>query len=536
MPCISCYCPVYESKTRVLFAVAGEMVVRDCSTVYPDLKTWNKAIKRRMQEGNVKQCLSAFVSMRENGFYPDNFTFPILFEAATRRSLVCLGYALHGQAFKCGYSHDLYVQTCLLNMYSSFKDVDSAYKVFQDMQVKDVIAWNSMLDAYTSNGQIEEATELFESAPLKDATSFNIMISGYAKSGQLELGRALFDAAPARDAASWNSMILGCTLAGRMEDARTLFDKVPKKNIVTWNTMVTGYLQNELFVDAIQVFEQMRAENFKCDRVTISSVLAACAHLGSIECGTALHVYTLENDLVGPEVTTSLIDMYAKCGCINQCVHVFYKSRVKDLFCWNAVISALAFNDRGHAALKIFDAMNNNKSLRPDDITFIALLSACAHSGLVQEGCSIFSSMKKYGISPKVEHYGCMVDLLGKANLVSQAYEVVKSMPYNPGKRILGALLSACVIHQDREVGRKVIGRMMDRAEKMSDGEFMMASNLHATCGDWEEAATWRQRMSDEGIVKSAGCSVIQLHGTTRRFVAGDRLGLIVGVSVLPVE
>ncbi|KAL9247890.1 hypothetical protein vseg_021270 [Gypsophila vaccaria] len=489
---------------------------------YPDLKTWNKAIKRQIQEGNVTHGLSAFFGMREQGFYPDNFTFPVLFEAASRPSLVCLGYALHGLAIKTGYCHDLYVQTSLLNMYSRFKHVDSAYKVFEQTRVKDIITWNSMLDAFTSNGLLEEATELFESAPLKDITSFNIMISGYAKSGQLELARGMFDAAPARDAVSWNSIILACTLAGRMEEAKRLFDKVPKKNVVTWNTMVTGFLQNELYVEAIEVFEQMRAENFKSDHVTISSVLAACAHLGSAESGRALHIYALENNLVCPEVTTSLIDMYAKCGCIYDCMQVFYKSEVKDLFSWNAVISGLAFNGHADAALKIFDAMKCNESLRPDDITFIAVLSACAHSGLVQEGCSIFTSLNKHGISPKVEHYGCMVDLLGKANLLSQAFELVESMPFNPGEKVLGALLSACVMHQDREVGRKVVAVLRDRAEPMSDGEFMMVSNLHATCGEWEEAARWRQKMSDEGILKNAGCSLIELHGTTRRFLAGD--------------
>ncbi|XP_074288280.1 pentatricopeptide repeat-containing protein At3g29230-like [Silene latifolia] len=493
-----------------------------CCSRFLDLKSWNKAIKRHIQEGNVNQGLSEFVSMQGKGFYPDNFTFPILVNAASRRSLICLGCTLHGQAIKSGYSSDLYVQTSLLNMYSSFQDVSSAHKVFKNMQVKDVTAWNSMLDTYTCNGHIEEAAKLYESVPLKDVISFNIMISGYAKLGEFELAQTLFDAAPAKDSASWNSMILACILAGRIEEGRRLFDKVPQKNIVTWNTMVSGLLKSELYVEAIQLFDQMRTENIKPDHVTISGVLAACAHLGSIETGRELHIYVLENNLMCPEVATSLIDMYAKCGRVNHSMEVFYKSQPKDIFCWNAVISGLALNGHGFAALKLFDAMKGAKSLRPDDITFIALLSACSHSGLVQEGCSIFSSMKEFGISPKLEHYGCMVDLLGRANLVSQAYQLVESMPFKPAERIIGALLSACVIHQDMEAGRGVVKLLMDRDEAMSDGDYMMVSNLYASVEEWEEAARWRQKMKDEGVVKSAGCSVIELNGTQHRFLAGD--------------
>lgn len=476
-----------------------------------------------MQEGHVNLAFSAFIRMRESGFYPDNFTFPLLLEAAGRRSLVYLGYALHGQVIKGGYYNHLFVQTSLLNMYSAFNDIQHAYQLFEKMPVKDTIAWNSMLDSYASHGKMDEAAKLFESMPEKDISSFNIMISGYAKAGELELAQSFFDAAPDRDVASWNSMILACKLAGSMNEARRLFMEAPSKNNVTWNTMLSGCIHNELYIDAIGIYDEMKAQNFKPDHLAVAGVLAAYGHLSSLEGGMNIHIYALEHHLMCPEVTTSLIDMYAKCGAINHALEVFYKSQVKDIFCWNAIISGLALNGHGSEALKLFNAMKCDNSLRHDDITFIAILSACSHSGLVLEGCSIFASMNKaFGISPKLEHYGCMVDLLGRANLLNQALELVESMPFEPGERILGALLSSCVIHQDIVVGQKVARVIMERGRGLSDGVIMMMSNLYAFYGEWEEAARWREKMDEEGIVKAAGCSVIELNGKSHRFLAGD--------------
>ncbi|KAL2897633.1 hypothetical protein RDABS01_039416 [Bienertia sinuspersici] len=448
-----------------------------------------------MQEGNVNLAISAFVSMREGGFHPDNFTYPLLFDAAGRHSSVDLGYVLHGQAIISGYCDHLFVQTSLLNMYSSFKDIQHAYKVFDNMPVKDTVAWNSMLDSYASHGKMEEAAKLFHCMPEKDHTSFNIMISGHAKAGKLELARSFFNAAPKSDVASWNSMILACKLAGCMEEARRLFVEAPNKNIVTWNTMISGYIHCELYKEAIVLFDEMKSENFEPDHLTIAGVLAACAHLGSFEIGRTTHIYALEHHLMCQEVATSLIDMYAKCGTITPALEVFYKFCVKDIFCWNSIISGLALNGNGFEALKLFDEMTYDKSLRPDDITLIAVLTACSHSGLVEKGCSVFASMNKdFGIIPKLEHYGCMVDLLGRANLLNQALELVESMPFKPGERILGALLSACVIHQDIEVGEKVATMIIERGGELSDGVFMMMSNMYASFGKWEEAARWRDK------------------------------------------
>ncbi|KAJ8430185.1 hypothetical protein Cgig2_006693 [Carnegiea gigantea] len=323
-------------------------------------------------------------------------------------------------------------------------------RCFDKMPVKDVIAWNSVLDAYASQNQMDVAATLFDSMPIKDLTSYNIMISGYA----------IFESTDRGDVASWNSMILACALTGQMEEAQRLFNQAPNKNIVTWNTMVSGCLHNELYGEVVKLFNLMKAgENVKPDHITVTGGLAACAHLSSLETGRAIHICALEHHLMRPEVTTSL-----------SMPNVFYKCQAKDIFCRNAIMSGLALNGHGRAALKLFNMMKRAKSLSPDEITFIAVLSACSHSGLVEEGCALFSSMKdECGISPKLEHYGCMDDLLGRADLLSQALDLMESMLFKPGETILGALLSACITHQNMEVGEKVVRLVIEKGEQRHD-------------------------------------------------------------------
>ncbi|WJZ85377.1 hypothetical protein VitviT2T_004917 [Vitis vinifera] len=493
------------------------------SSVDSGLQRWNKVIKRRVSQGNPDQAILAYVEMKRVGFDADNFTFPVLLKAASSLSSCCIGFALHGQAMKTGFSGHCFVGTALLDMYSAFGAIDHATKVFEEMGVKDVVVWNSMLAAYASCGQMDNAMKLFDNMPLKDLASFNIMISGYAKIGKKAAARSIFDRIHAKDIVSWNSMILACTNVGDMGNARNLFDVMPKKNVITWNTMISGYLHAQLYAEAVDLFDEMKAGNHEADHLTVTLVLSACAHLGWLGKGTEMHVYAQDHRLASsPHVATSLIDMYAKCGTIQRSLEVFYKSQVKDIYCWNAIISGLALHGYGHAAVKLLDKMRDN-GVRPDEITFIGLLSACSHRSLVQEGCRLFDCMEKeFGLPPKLEHYGCMVDLLGRAGFLDPAFQLIKAMPFEPGESILGALLGACVIHQDLETGEKVINLITSKAHHVSDGEFMMFVNLYASCGQWKEANRWRERMNESGIAKTAGGSTIEVDGKFYRFLAGD--------------
>jgi pentatricopeptide repeat protein len=494
------------------------------STVPDSPLSWNKNIKEQVLKGNARKAILTYTNMQELGCRADNYTFPILLKAAGDLSGSCIGFPLHGQTIKTGFCNHVFVQTSLLNMYSSLGFVGDACKVFDNMPVKDVVAWNSMLDAYVSSSQMGAAVELFDSMPLKDLTSFNIMVSGYASMGRTASARIIFDKIPAKDAVSWNSMILAYTNAGDMVEAHRLFKGMPAKNVITWNTMVRGYIRNQLYAEAVDLFDEMQAGNVKPDFVTMVAVLSGCAYLGSLERGTKIHIYAKDHCLeyASPHVTTALIVMYAKCGSILNALQVFFKSQVKDIYCWNAIISGLALHGYGYAALKLFDKMRES-CIRPDDITFIGLLSACSHAGLVEDGCRLFDCIEKdFGITPKIEHYGCMVDLLSRAKLLDRAFQLIQAMPYEPGESILGALLSACVTHRDLDTGEKVMKLYFGRACQFSDGEFMMFANLYASCGKWEEAKTWRDKMNGSSIAKTAGCSMIEVNGRFHKFLAGE--------------
>ncbi|CAK7353966.1 unnamed protein product [Dovyalis caffra] len=494
----------------------------NCILPSPEVRKWNEIIKKHMLNGDAVQAMCTYVNVQGLGFYADNYTFPILLKAAGSWPSPCIGFALHGQTIKAGFSSHVFVQTALLNMYGSRHCIADACKVFEKMPVKDVVAWNSILDAYASTNQMDEALNLFNSMPLKDFSSFNIMISGYSSIGKTVSARSIFNNMAEKDTVSWNSMILAYIQGGDMEGACDLFREMPEKNIITWNTMVKGFLQNRLHGEVLDLFDEMKTTNCLPDYLTVTGVLSACAHLGSQEKGTEVHIYAIDNGLASSRhVATALIDMYAKCGSIQQALQVFYKSQVKDVYCWNAMISGLAFHGHGYAALKIFNKMRKNHT-KPDDITFIGLLSACSHSGLVQEGSQLFYSMQKeFGISPKIEHYGCMVDLLSRARHLDRALRLIEAMPFEPGEAILGALLSACIVHQDLETGERVMKLVSSRANYLSDGEFMMFSNLYASCGQWEEAKKWRELMRDTGIVKTAGFSMVEVDGKFHKFFPG---------------
>ncbi|XXG51805.1 hypothetical protein AAC387_Pa03g0296 [Persea americana] len=489
----------------------------------PNPRQWNAIIKHQVLDDSPHQAILTYIKMLEAGASPDNYTFPILLKAATHLSSPHIGPSLHAHTIKTGFSIHVFVQTALIVMYSALGYVELAQRVFDKMSQKDLVAYNSMLDAYASRGLMGNATELFNSMLVKDRVSRNIMVLGYSNIRRVDSAEEIFSEIPARDVDSWNSMISAYVKAGKIELGRGLFDQMRERNVVSWNAMISGYLQNQQYTQAIDLFHDMKAKKLEPNHVTLVCVLSACAHTGSLEAGRAIHIYAME---IGPvsntHVATSLIDMYAKCGDIETALEVFYKVQEKDIYCWNSIILSLAIHGFGEESKKLFDDMLS-KGMKPDDITFIGLLSACSHAGMVEEGHRLFECMEKeHGLSPKAEHYGCMVDLFGRAGLLDCAYDLVEGMPFEPSPNILGALLSACMVHGDVEMGEKVAKRFSTRGYWLSDGEYMMLANMYAAYGRWEEANRWRGMMNDAGVRKTAGSSMIEVNGRMHRFLAGD--------------
>ncbi|XP_074586799.1 pentatricopeptide repeat-containing protein At2g29760, chloroplastic-like [Curcuma longa] len=495
------------------------------------------------------ESMYSFVSLLLSSSIPDRFTFPFLAKAACGLPSLAEGTQIHSQVLRRGFESDIYVLNTLLSMYSTFKDMVSAQRLFDSSSRSvDVVSWNTIIDGHIKVGDLEAARELFDGMPAKNEVSWSSIISGYVGRGELDIARSLFDKMPVqrnvvtwnsmvsgfarqgllpvarkmfddmpvRNVVSWNSMVSGYALNGEMDAARELFDQMPERDVVSWSCMISGYVQSNRFAEALHLFKEMQIDNLiKPNEVTMVSVLSACAHLVALEQGKWVHAYidknhmTLDNE---HNLGAALIDMYAKCGSIETALKVFESLRRHNVSSWNALITGLAVNGLARESLHAFQQMLRY-DLKPNDVTFLGVLMACVHGGLVCEGRQYFERMRTvYGIQPEMKHYGCLVDLLGRAGLLEEAEGAVRSMPMKPDIMVLGALLGACRIHRDVAIAERVKSDVLQLKAKQS-GCHVLLSNIFAAAGRWADAFQMRNSLKKTGIKKIPGSSSVELDG-----------------------
>ncbi|OAY80007.1 Pentatricopeptide repeat-containing protein ELI1, chloroplastic [Ananas comosus] len=345
----------------------------------------------------------------------------------------------------------------------------------------------------------------------------------YARAAHPAAARRLFDAMPRRRLVSATAMITCYAKMGDLARARRLFDETPHKDAVCWNAMIDGYAAHGSPRESLRLFRRMLASGATPNEGTVVSVLSAVAQLGSAAPGKWLHSYIKSDGSIRltPKVGTALIDMYCKCGSLEDAVAVFHTVANKDVVVYNSMIAGYAMHGRSRDALELF-ARLCDRGLRPTDITFIGVLNACSHSGLVDEGREFFHSMEKdYSIEPKIEHYGCMVDLLGRAGLVDEAYELIRSMKIEPDTVMWGSLLAACRQHKNLALGETIANFLLSNGIANS-GTYVLLSNIYAAVGNWEEVARIRTLMKESGVQKEPGCSSIEVGSKVFEFVVGD--------------
>nr|CAD1830293.1 unnamed protein product [Ananas comosus var. bracteatus] len=366
---------------------------------------------------------------------------------------------------------------------------------------------------------------LLKSGVPRDAFVATALIDLYAKSGLLGPARRLFDETPRRDVAVWNSMIAGYARGGDLARAGELFDAMPERNVVSWTSLVSGYARSGRCEEAVRVFLRMWEEGGEArpNEVTLASVLPACASLGAMGLGERIERYARENGLVGNVfVSNALVEMYAKCGSIERARRVFDEMGERRNLCsWNSMIMGLAVHGRCKQALELFHEMLA-VGIAPDDITFVGVLLACTHGGLVDQGKHFFYSMEtEFSLTPKIEHYGCVVDLLGRAGLLKEAYTLIKSMPMEPDSVIWGALLGACSFHGEVEIA-EIAASFLFKLEPWNTGNQVILSNIYASTGKWSSVAKVWKLMKDKQHKKSAGYSFIELEGSIHKFLVED--------------
>ncbi|KAF5191373.1 Pentatricopeptide repeat-containing protein [Thalictrum thalictroides] len=401
--------------------------------------------------------------MLEVGLLPDNYSLPYVLKACAYLQNCKLGEQVHGDVLKLGFLYDIFVGNTLILMYSSC-------------------------------GSMVEGGKLFDEMPMRTAVSWTVMISGYAKKGDVE-------------------------------NARFIFDNAPIKDIVIWGSMISGYVQNNCFKEGLEMFRLMQAANKQPDEAVFVSVLCACAHLGAMDIGMWIHKYLDRIGLsMGIRLSTALIDMYARCGNLPLAKKLFDGMEERDTISWNVMISGLAMHGDGKNALKLFSEMEK-AGFRPNDITFIAVFTACSYSGVALEGLQIFNHMiTVYGIQPKSEHFGCMVDFLSRGGHFEEAIELMEKVPtsVSPSEEAIAwrALLTACCDHREARLAGVAAERLFQL--EPHSGAYVLLSNMYAADGKYDDSKGIRNIMMDRMVEKTPGSSSIEINGLVHEFVAGE--------------
>jgi pentatricopeptide repeat protein len=386
-------------------------------------------------------------------------------------------------------------------------DIGNARRVFDEMPQKNGVSWSAMVGAYAGAGELDVAREMFDRTPAigRNVVTWNSMVTGFARHGLLPLARKMFDEMPFRNLVSWNAMIRGYVVNGEMDGARELFDVMPEKDVVSWTCMISGYAQAGRYAETLELFRSMQSRSTtRPNEVTMVSVLSACAHLTALEEGRWAHTFIDKHKMVLDNefnLGAALIDMYAKCGRTDMAVKVFHSLDQKNVSAWNALITGLAVNGDAPQCIDVFEQMKRSGE-NPNDITFVSLLTACAHAGLVYEGRQCFQSMvSAFGMQPELKHYGCMVDLLGRAGLLDEAEELIRSMPMAPDVKVLGALLGASRMHKRFDVAERVQSWILSLNTKQP-GFHVLISDIYAAAGKWTDALEARGFLQRHNIRK----------------------------------
>lgn len=445
----------------------------------PTASMHNSMIRGFSRSAEPAEGASLYPCMLRLGISPDKFTFPFLIRCCSLLSSVELGKAIHCHVVKFGFESDVFVANNGIAMYSSWGDMSSARRLFDlCAHAADVVSWTSL-------------------------------ITGYLNSGSIDLARWFFDRMPSKNLVSWNAMIAGYARGRRTAEARHLFDVMPERNAASWGALISGYAQSGLCKEALTVFKEAVEAGAKPNEPVFVSAVSACAQLRALEEGEWFH-RCIEESGIEPNVTiwTALVDMYGKCGDISRALATFDAMPCKNIYSWNSIIAGLAMNGHGEQALTLFWKMLMSGQ-QPNAISFQGVLAACSHTGLLDEGQKLFELMtRRCGIRPLPEHYGCMVDLLGRAGLIEEAQALVEGMPFEPHSGLLGALAGACRLHGDVKLGEQ-LGKKLIEMEPDHAGRYALLSNIYAAARRWDDVVAVRNLLKERGVMKIAGSSVV---------------------------
>ncbi|KAF8378719.1 hypothetical protein HHK36_030068 [Tetracentron sinense] len=434
----------------------------------PSTSVWNQMIRGYARSEMPQVSIQLYNQLESSKAEPDEFTYSFLITACARLCLFTEGKQLHGRILSNGLSSNVFVQTNLVNLYA------------------------------TAGG---------------DAGIVN--------------ARRVFDDMPHRNIVSWNSMLAGYLRSGNMDGARRTFDEMPERNVVSWTTMIAGCARSGRCKQALALFREMQRAHVEIDQVVLVAALSACAELGDLTMGRWIHSY-IRNQPRLVRLNNALVHMYSSCGVVEEAYRVFKEMPQRSTVSWTSMITGFAKQGCGEEALGVFQWMEyvgTEEGVTPDEITFIGVLCACSYIGCIEKGRHYFKCMSQvWGILPRIEHYCCMVDLLSRAGMLDEAYELIEKMPIKPNDVVWGALLNGCRIYKDVGLATHVAHQLVEELEPdRAAGYYVLLSNVYAAARRWNDVAMVREKMVEMGVRKPPGRSWIQVNGAIHDFVAGDR-------------
>lgn len=433
----------------------------------PNSVTWTSLLSSHTRCGRHEEALELFGLMRLKGVGPTAEALAVVLSVCADLAAADTGEMIHGYVIKGGFEDYLFVKNSLICMYGKCRIVEHAQKSFMEMKTKSLVSWNALITSYTESGLCDEAFEIF--TQLEKSNGYPVM----------------------------------------------------RPNIISWSAVIGGFASKGRGEESLELFRRMQLTGVLANSVTICSVLSACAELAALNLGREIHGYVTRSMIDGNIlVGNALINMYTKCGSFKAGHLIFENLDGKDMISWNSMITAYGMHGLGEIALRIFYQMIES-GFKPDNVSFVAILSACSHAGLISEGRSLFDQMSRvHGVEPKMEHYACMVDLLGRAGLLQEASDIVNNMPMQPNPFVLSALLNACRMHRNTSVTEETAAHICNlRAE--ATGSYMLLSNIYAASGRWEESAKVRISVKTKGLKKTPGQSWIEVNKKVNVFSAG---------------
>lgn len=483
--------------------------------------SWNTMISGYYKNGSASNALMVFRKMRDVGCEADSSTVVSVLPVCGSLQDLDVGREVNALVEENGLGNNLSVRNALLDMYAKCGRMDEALVIFDKMDVRDVVTWTTMIHGYISNGDGRRALRLCPLMQIKgvkpNVLTLACLLSACVNLDYLKHGKCLHGWAVRQNLESdvnvETALIDMYAKCNSVRLSFRVFTKTSRKRTVPWNAILSGCIHNGLAREAVVLFKQMMLEAVSPNDATLKSLLPAYSTLADLQQAINLHSYLIKSRFISrTEVATGLVDIYSKCGSLEYAHTIFnaIPSKKKDIILWSVIIAGYGMHGHGETAVTLFNEMVRS-GVEPNEVTFTSVLHACSHAGLVDEGTSLFKLMlKSHHASPHCEHYTCIVDLLGRAGRLNEAYELIKSMPFQATHAVWGALLGACVIHENVDLGELAAKRLFE-LEPNNTGNYVLMGKIYAGVGRWKDAENVRDMMNEIGLRKAPAHSLVEV-------------------------